>query len=49
MCGKTRRDKIENNNIRERVEVAHTIETMVETRHRWFVHVEERHVDRVAR
>jgi hypothetical protein len=40
MCGKIRR---------ERVEVALTVETMVKTRHRWFVPEEERPVDCVAR
>lgn len=48
LCCKIRRDKIENNTIRERVEVALTVETMVETRYRCFVHVEERPVDCVG-
>jgi len=36
MCGKTRRDMIRNDNIRERVGVAHIVENMVETRLMWF-------------
>ena len=32
MCGKTKRDTIKNDNIRERVGVASIVEKMVETR-----------------
>jgi len=35
MCGKTRQDKIRNETIRERVEVAPIVEKMVENRLRW--------------
>jgi len=44
MCGKTRRDMIRNDNIRERVGVAHIVENMVETRLMWFRHVERRRI-----
>jgi len=49
MCGKTRWDKIRNDNIRERVGVAPIVEKMVENKLRWFWHVERRPVDSVAR
>ena len=45
MCGKTRRDKIRNDTIRESVGVAPIVEKMVGNRLRWFGHVERRHVD----
>jgi hypothetical protein len=41
MSGKTRQDRIRNDNIRERVGVAPIVE-MVENRLRWFGHVERR-------
>jgi hypothetical protein len=44
MCGKTRHDKIRNDNIRERVGVVPIVEKMVETQLRWFGHVERRFV-----
>jgi hypothetical protein len=43
------RDKIRNDNIRERIGVASMLEKMVETRLRWFGHVERRNVDFVVR
>lgn len=36
MCGTTRRDMIRIDNIRESVEVALTVEKMVENRFNWF-------------
>jgi len=49
MCGKTRWDRIRNDDIRERVGVAPMVEKMVETRLRWFGNVERRPVDFVVR
>jgi hypothetical protein len=49
MSGKTRRDKIRNDTIRERVGVAPIVENLVENKLRWFVHVERRPVDTVVR
>jgi hypothetical protein len=49
MCGKTRHTKIRNDNIRERVRVAYIIEKMVETKLKWFVHIERRPVDAAVR
>jgi len=43
------RDKIRNDSIRERVGVASVLENMVETRLRWFGHLERRHVDSLVR
>ncbi|PNY04000.1 DNA repair protein rev1-like [Trifolium pratense] len=48
MCGKTRKDNIRNENIGERVGVAPIAEKMVETRLRWYEHVEKRRVDYVV-
>jgi hypothetical protein len=48
MCGKTRRDRIKNDNIRERVELAPIVEKMVGTRLK-VGHVGRRPVDSVAR
>jgi len=48
MCGKTKQDRIRKDNIRERVGVAPIVEKMVETRLRWFGHVERRFVDSVV-
>lgn len=45
MSDKTKRDTIRNDNIRVRVGVALTIEKMVETRLKWFGHVERRPLD----
>jgi len=47
MSGKTRRDMIRNDTIRERVEVAPIVEKLVENMFRWFV--ERRPVDAVVR
>ena len=41
-CGKTRQDKIINENIKECVGVAPMLEKMVENRLRWFGHLESR-------
>jgi len=49
MSGRTRRVRIRNDTIRERVEVAPIVEKTVENRLRWFGHVERRHVDVVVR
>jgi hypothetical protein len=49
MSGKTRRDMIRNDTIRERVGVAPIVEKLVKNRLRWFVHVERRPVDAVVR
>jgi hypothetical protein len=51
MCGKTRRDRIKNGNIREleRVGVTRKVEKMVETSLTWFGYVERRPVDSVVR
>jgi len=49
MCGKTKRDRILNGNIRERVGVAPIVEKMVDTRLRWIRHVERTPVDFVVR
>ena len=45
----TRRDRIRNDNIRERVAVAPIVGKMVETRLRWFRLVERKLVDSVVR
>jgi hypothetical protein len=45
MCGKTRRDKIRNDNISEGVGVALIVEKMMKIRLRWFGHVERRLLD----
>jgi hypothetical protein len=49
MSGKTRRDRIRNDTIRERVGVALIVEKLVENRLRWFGHVERRLVAAVVR
>lgn len=49
MCGKTRHDRIRNDNIRERVGITPIIEKMAETRFRWFGYVEKSHVDFAVR
>jgi hypothetical protein len=41
MCGKTREDRIRNDNIRVNVGVVSMVENMVETSLRWFRHVLE--------
>jgi len=48
MSGKSRRDRIRNDTIRERVGVAPIVEKMVENRLRW-LHVERRPIDVVVR
>jgi len=49
MCGKTRRDRIGNDNIRGRTRVARIVEKMMETRLRWFGHVERRPIGSLVR
>lgn len=49
MYGKTRRGRIENDNIKERVGVAPIVDKMVETRLRWFEHVERKPVDSASK
>jgi len=49
MSGKTRRDRIGNVTIKERVGVAPMVEKLVENRLRWFGHVERRPIDAVVR
>lgn len=49
MSDKTRRDRIKNGNIRERISVAPIIVKMVETRLRWFGDVQGRPMNVVLR
>lgn len=49
MFGKTIRDKIRNENVKENVGVAHIVKKIVENRLRWFVHVARRPVDLIVR
>jgi hypothetical protein len=50
MCGtKTRQDRIRNDNIRESIGVTPIVEKMVETRLKWFGHVEIRHMNSLVR
>jgi len=49
MSGETRRDRIRNDTIRERVGVAPIVEKSVENRLRWYGHVERRPVDVITR
>ena len=49
MSGYTRRDRIRNEHIRERVEVAQISEKMAEYRLRWYEHVQRREVDEPVR
>jgi len=47
--GKIRRDKVKNDDIRERIGVALIVQKTVEIKLRWFEHAERRHVDFVVR
>jgi len=47
MCGKFKWGKIINDNVRERVEVAHIIEKVM--KNRWFEHIEKRPLDSIVR
>ena len=49
MCGHTRKDKIRNTHIREQVGVACIREKMVESRLRWFGHVQRRPLSALMR
>jgi len=49
MYGKTRWDKIRNDNIIEIVRVTTIVQNIVENMLRWFVHVERKRVDYVVR
>ena len=49
MSGNTRRDRIRNTTIREKIGVAPIVEKMVESRLRWFGHVWRRSVDAPVR
>ncbi|XP_070017365.1 uncharacterized protein [Nicotiana sylvestris] len=49
MCGYTRRDKIQNEAIRDRVGVASVEDKMRETRLRWFKHVKRISIDAPVR
>jgi hypothetical protein len=49
MCCNTGRDRIRNDDIRERDQVAPIVEKIVEVMLRWFEHVERRRVDFVVR
>jgi hypothetical protein len=45
MCGHTRRDRVRNNDIRDRVRVAPIVEKLVQHRLRWFGHTQRRPPD----
>ncbi|XP_070026472.1 uncharacterized protein [Nicotiana sylvestris] len=49
ICGHTRTDKIRNEDIREKVGVAHVDDKMWEARLRWFGHVQRRSLDAPVR
>jgi hypothetical protein len=49
MCGKTRHDRIRNDDTRDIVWVKPKIEKMMETRFRGFKHVERKHANYVVR
>jgi hypothetical protein len=45
MCGHTRRDRVQNDDIRDRVGVALIAEKLVQRRLRWFGHIQRRPPD----
>jgi len=49
MCGNTRRDKVRNENIRTKIDVAPIEEKMRENRLRWFDHVRRKATDALVR
>ncbi|KAL6495708.1 hypothetical protein OROGR_030271 [Orobanche gracilis] len=49
MCGHTKKDRLRNEVIREKVRVASIEDKMMENRLRWFGHVRRRHVDAPVR
>ncbi|XP_070049706.1 uncharacterized protein [Nicotiana tomentosiformis] len=49
MCGRTRRDRIRNEVIRDKVGVASVEDKMQESRLRWFGHVKRRSIDAPVR
>ena len=49
MCGNTRRDKVRNEDIRTKIDVASIKEKIRENRLRWFDHVRRRPTDESAR
>ena len=49
ICGHTRRDRVRNDDIRERLGVAPIEEKLVQHRLRWFGHVQWRHLEVPAR
>jgi hypothetical protein len=49
ICGNTRRDRVQNDDIRERLEVTPVEEKLVQHRLRWFGHIQRRPVEAPVR
>jgi hypothetical protein len=49
ICGNTRRDRVRNDDIRERLGVASVEEKLVQHRLRWFGHIQWRPADALVR